>query len=874
MSRAPAASTLLARKIAGFWAFSGLTALVGLAWLLSIPSEHYAGMPFGLSPIRLGLAGAFAAAGGFSALLAGLLWRKNSAAARITARIASARRWLAYGSIVLFLPALLISLLPVSQVEGYAATLTRARPVLVYLAAVSGVAAFALAAWRFGWQPRGLRHALRSDRAMLRLTLGLLLAGLALVAFSFLSGFGVTPDNQGWNNPSVGISSLQMLAVVLALLGIGLAAGPRLVKDTPPQWQRIDTLLELGAWLAAAILWNVVSLPTGFFAPGPFPPDYQYHPFSDSVQFDVGGQYLLMGEGILRRQFTDRPVYMAFLALLRALAGQGYNATITLQVIVFAIFPAGLYALGRRLHGRAAGVLLAGLFIIQEMNAIEATRWLSVSHVRWMMTEFPATLLMSLALLAFMLAFSRQPNWPYLALSGLLLAAAAMVRANPLFVLAACLVYWLLTQIKTPRRALLGVLTLLLAFSIGITPWSVRTTLRNNVTVFFAPKLENVVKQRFLRQRPVILPGSNAIAAPTVVPKTPIPTAVTLGTPTPAPTAAAAAVPAQSGGSGIAAYARAAVKHTLHTALSALYVLPGQPKMAFPSTALREFPYTSTGLVSPPAGTFLNLTVHLAVICLGIALAWRRLRWAGLAPLVVFLAICLSNGAARSSGGRYQVSADWIVLVYFAVGLAQIGLWLLAVYAARPPAEPREQDTAPAAMRPVAALLALVILLCAAPPLAELVIPRREVRTAEQAIRQISEISALLPAPVENIEAFMQTEGAIVRYGRLLYPRFFYHDAAEPSAATHYRVRPYPRLVFELLSNTYKSVGVLPASRMPDVTSGSTALIIGCQDTSGMQIHTLIVLSPGEPRAYTRDPLAPLQCPIREPLCDNNHNCW
>jgi hypothetical protein len=119
----------------------------------------------------------------------------------------------------------------------------------------------------------------------------------------------------------------------------------------------------------------------------------------------------------------------------------------------------------------------------------------------------------------------------------------------------------------------------------------------------------------------------------------------------------------------------------------------------------------------------------------------------------------------------------------------------------------------------------------------------------------------------------MQTEGAIVRYGRLLYPRFFYHDAAEPSAATHYRVRPYPRLVFELLSNTYKSVGVLPAARMPDVTSGSTALIIGCQDTGGMQIHTLIVLSPGEPRAYTRDPLAPLQCPIREPLCDNNHSC-
>ena len=52
-------SRVTARKLSGFWAFSALVALVCTGWLLSIPTERYAGMPFGLSPIRLSLVLAF-----------------------------------------------------------------------------------------------------------------------------------------------------------------------------------------------------------------------------------------------------------------------------------------------------------------------------------------------------------------------------------------------------------------------------------------------------------------------------------------------------------------------------------------------------------------------------------------------------------------------------------------------------------------------------------------------------------------------------------------------------------------------------------------------------------------------------------------------
>ncbi len=134
-------------------------------------------------------------------------------------------------------------------------------------------------------------------------------------------------------------------------------------------------------------------------------------------------------------------------------------------------------------------------------------------------------------------------------------------------------------------------------------------------------------------------------------------------------------------------------------------------------------------------------------------------------------------------------------------------------------------------------------------------------------------VEALLPASAAEIEQFAQSEGAIVRYGRLLYPRYYFHDRGEPTSDSPYRVRAYPRLVFEMLSNTYKTNAILPLPDIPDLASGATVMIIGCQTKRETQVHTLIILAPGEPRVYTRDPYAELQCPIPEPVCDNNHNC-
>jgi len=379
------------------------------------------------------------------------------------------------------------------------------------------------------------------------------------------------------------------------------------------------------------------------------------------------------------------------------------------------------------------------------------------------------------------------------------------------------------------------------------------------------PKLENVIYRRFERGLP---PAPDPASRPAYEP-TPGNNTSTVIVPTVPP-----GTPAQRTGSPstLATRARIVAQHSLHTAISALFILPAHPDLSFLTDALQRYPYTDAGMLSPPAGTLVMLALNLAIICLGAALAWRKLGWAGLAPLALFFALCLSNGVARSSGGRYQVGSDWVILVYFALGVAEIGLWLLATF--RWPAEhaPARAPAAPVAGRLLAAWLVLVVLVAAAPPLAELAVPRRSVRTAAQAMAQPG-VEALLPASAAEIEQFAQSEGAIVRYGRLLYPRYYFHDRGEPTSDSPYRVRAYPRLVFEMLSNTYKTNAILPLPDIPDLASGATVMIIGCQTKRETQVHTLIILAPGEPRVYTRDPYAELQCPIPEPVCDNNHNC-
>ena len=57
------------------------------------------------------------------------------------------------------------------------------------------------------------------------------------------------------------------------------------------------------------------------------------------------------------------------------------------------------------------------------------------------------------------------------------------------------------------------------------------------------------------------------------------------------------------------------------------------------------------------------------LLALGLGTAWKRGHWMGMIPLIILVSYFLANSLSRTSGGRYLVPADWVVLIYYVLGL-------------------------------------------------------------------------------------------------------------------------------------------------------------------------------------------------------------
>jgi hypothetical protein len=99
---------------------------------------------------------------------------------------------------------------------------------------------------------------------------------------------------------------------------------------------------------------------------------------------------------------------------------------------------------------------------------------------------------------------------------------------------------------------------------------------------------------------------------------------------------------------------------------------------------VRELPYWPSWDGKLLAESWLPLLANLFLVGLGLAVAWRRLGWAGLLPLFVNLGFAINLALARVSGWRYNLPADWTMLLYYALGLGQLLVWLFLALRAVP----------------------------------------------------------------------------------------------------------------------------------------------------------------------------------------------
>ncbi|MEJ5201772.1 MAG: hypothetical protein WHV66_06015 [Anaerolineales bacterium] len=623
-------------------------------------------------------------------------------------------------------------------------------------------------------------------------------------------------------------------------------------------------------WLTGAVLWVAEPQPPTFFAPGPYPPNEELYPFSDAATYDLSAQYALIGQKLGNGFHVDKPLYSTFLLGLHLVAGQDYSLLVNVQSAILAVLPALLYLLLRQLFNRPTGLLAATLMIFQGINSITASRYIQTSHPKLVMSEFFLAVFLGLFVI-WLVRWLARPNKNKVAplVVGGTLSLATLVRHNVWLLIAATPLFALPAFWRRWRAWLVSVTLMMATLFLTSLPWMWRTTQVTGTPFYFLGPVRGVVwMKRYLP----------AISTPTSLLTPQMPTIITAK-----PNSGAESSLADINVSepdmmrkltGAMSFISA---HFFHNLIASVFILPLTPVFEDLGHILREvFPFwqVSWNGTMPP-WVMIVLICNLFLIALGVAAAWQRWRFAGWAPLGVFITYLLACAVARTSGGRYIVPVSWIVLVYYAVGWGEILNWLcilLGIDFEVPEKQPLlSYGARPKLLRSVLVVMVFLVI-GSSPLLADVTFPRIYNEQSELQLLGELERSGILKQTgldFAALAAFSSAEDGWVARGRALYPRFYLQDQGE--AENYTRIRPYPRLTFYLIGADINSGIVLPLDGIPQLPNGAEVVVIGCTGKFAVDAWSIIWLD--HQTAYRRSPVAPLRCPLPEPKCDENHVC-
>ncbi len=465
---------------------------------------------------------------------------------------------------------------------------------------------------------------------------------LFLLTFLFIAvtRIGLIPDQAYWGEPGVPLMGWQLALAILAGLFI-LLLGLRL-----PSRSRLDVILPLVLWLLAVVIWLNVPISVmqnSFYAPMN-PPTNQPFPNSDAGYYDSMSQSLLMGYPYLG-DIPTRPLYVVFLASLHLLAGDRYNLIIAGQTLVLALIPVVLYFLGKKLHSRTAGVVVALFAIFREWTSLLISSQTRVSNTKTLLVDLPTLLLILLACL-FALRWLERKDWKSGLLAGGLFGILLLLRTQSMLILPVLFLLVILVYGLRSRGWVVALAFFLIGFAVTIAPWLLHNYIHSGQLTFDAPFEYQVVASQYqytgnLDIQNVDLQGKGLLGI-----------LLTFALKDPKFVFGFIAT------------------HFFATQINGLLALPLIEPYNGLFAPLNLYWMTWDGGLSLPNS--LLVLIYLAVIAVGFGAVWRRLRWIGLVPLAFSLGYALANGVGRFSGWRYDLPADWISYFYFGIGVAEI----------------------------------------------------------------------------------------------------------------------------------------------------------------------------------------------------------
>jgi small basic protein len=870
---------------------SAVEAVAAIWYILQIPADTRNAVWLGLSAQRLGLV-VILLFGMIVCLGAGglCLLKKRKCAAFFTTLLS--RKWLTAAAFPLLVAAVLAVLAfvfsPSYQFGRLQAYFERLQPGLVWLALV----VFQILIYINLHTRKSVEIPTAEKRKSLTPVVVIFGGFIFVWGLMGITGLGIEPDNVHWNNAGAPLLMWQILAA-LFLGAVFAAIEARLKEKTASKVLKsahwADIAIAVLIWAIAASLWISEPMPRSFFAPGPYPPNYEPYPFSDAAGYDVSAQYALVGQGLMNKGYVDKPLYSGLLVLLHVLGGQSYLPVINGQTVLIALLPALLYLIGKKIHSRGAGVAAAFLVIFRELNTIGATLWILSSNTRVMMSE-SLTMLGVGFFVFFLVLWGRAPrrDFHWLAAAGGALGLTTLVRHNPWLLIPAALVIILVLEWKQWRRWLLGSLVFMLAFGAAISPWMIRNQLNNGKPFYFLVAFEGVVMlQRYnVYLTPPATPTPSVQAGdqdnPEVVPKIEIPSQSETVEQQPEKRPSILTRIISRG-------FKFVPQHFFHNLLVTAAIFPSSPVMDNLEITIKKpgSIWDEAWNGRPDIGGTVMTLILLGILSMGIGASWKRWKWTGLLPGLIFLAYGLATAAARTSGGRYIQPADWIALFYLAVGLMQTWQWFCSFFKGRAAIAPAQYIESVGEglkdWRSKPAFPWKILLACAAAfsisgsmALTEWVFPLRyPPMTTSELIEELDEEGwiARMGLQPDDLHHFLEDEDAMLWRGRALYPRYYGIGSGEPDRFSAYRERDFPRLVISTIGQDEFLTGVLPLSSPPDYfPNGADVIVLGCREELNYELAAIIMTWPGE-ILYTRSPASPLTCPLPEPVCNDNRVC-
>ncbi|MBQ4512199.1 MAG: glycosyltransferase family 39 protein [Anaerolineaceae bacterium] len=614
-----------------FWTIVSLIGGYALWCTFQLPSESRNAFLWGMSKSKLALCAGMALAV-LLCLTAAVLSFLNKDNAFSSGKAAGISAYILTFSLILgwiFLTP------PVGKTATERSLLERLTPLMCWGLAFSILAFFFLLGQKWKLVLRALKQ---SAGALLWGFAVLLLMGGALF-YALKSGTGLDPISGTFYRQGVSLLEGHLIVPLLfafPLIPLFSFAGP---KISGKKTEKILTILTvILGWTATVWLWQTTQFEgRSYFAPALRAPNNNFYPASDAENYDLLAQSILLGNGFRNGLTVVRPLYAAFLALLHLVFGNNYMAVTNGQILLLAFIPLLVFLTGKQLGQTPAGIVAAAWVIWREIYSIRLSPLVQVSNSRLLMSDLPTLFCVVLTIFCTVKWYRHGKEYSRALLCGGMIGAAMLIRTQ-CFVLIPALWLIMLCSRKDASKKWLSILCSVIGLVIVFAPWTVWNKINPNTVsnpdVSEGQYLNHLYQEAAGETDPNVEIVQVIMVHPAEV--------------------------FQSVGS-----------HFLNNEISSLLVLP--VRLIKPTEVDQLFYEPDLFWYRENARQTIEenktlIAVYLVIISLGVFTACRKNGFGGLIPLVFHVVYNLGNAFAMTSGFRFLLPVDWVMLIYFAFG--------------------------------------------------------------------------------------------------------------------------------------------------------------------------------------------------------------